>query len=79
MTAREMTPEELAAVRERCAACIDSATADVRTMLDHVDALAADRDEKRSEVAALRAQRDEIREAHRVDDGRSSLQEWCIR
>ena len=40
----------------------------VHSLLDHVDALTADRDEARQEVAALRAQRDEIREAHRVDE-----------
>ena len=39
----------------------------VHTLLDHVDALAAYRDEARQEVASLRAQRDEIREAHRVE------------
>ena len=37
------------------------------TLLDHVEAITADRDEARAEVAALRAQRDEIREAHRVE------------
>lgn len=64
---KEMTPEELVAVRERCATCIDSATADVRTLLDHVDTITADRNEARQEVRALREQRDEIREAHRVE------------
>ncbi len=39
----------------------------VHSLLDHVDALTADRDEARQEVAALRAQRDEIREVHRVE------------
>lgn len=76
MTAREMTSERLAEVRERRPYDNDRDLAVVEVPHDddwldiwgHVDALTTDRDEARQEVAALRAQRDEIREAHRVDE-----------
>lgn len=75
--AKEMTPEDLAAVREMGDAfrthyagglsMVEVRAEDWADLLAHIDALTADRDEARQEVRALRAQRDEIREAHRVE------------
>lgn len=76
MTAREMTPEQLAEVRAWLRGELDPMVDSPPSMGDedwtdavfaHADTITADRDEARAEVAALRAQRDEIREAHRVE------------
>ena len=69
MSAREMTPERLAEVREMCSplARRHASWDAIHDAVAHIDAITADRDEARQEVAALRAQRDEIREVHRVE------------